>query len=230
MAFAGLSEIQGLSFLENLNFSKFYTGVGNLVLIIIIAALMGGIFFIVTWWAKNKNLYKEKIYFFEEVNGELIPTEDCMAAELIIPHTDIKIFYIKSKDLYMPRGTRKMGKSAYWYAIRNNREIVNFTIKNINKDLLEAGLDYDHTDMRYAFDNLKEIIKRNYKDKNIKWWQEYKELISIVIFVFVFTLAFYFLITKMGGLVDDIGSIAEEVGKYIGQASNLNKASGIKAV
>ena len=228
MAFAGVSNIKGLGLLETLDLSSIFSGLGSLLLILFMGGMIAGILFAILWRTKNKNLYNQKIYFFEEINGEFIPIEDCMARELTIPNTDVRVFYIKSKDMYMPRGVKKMGKSAYWYAIRNNREIINFRIKNMNREMEDAGLDFDHTDMRYAYDNLKEIIKRNYKDKNVKWWEVYSTLINLVVYVFVFTMAFYFLISKIGGLLSSIDIIADKVGGYIGQASNLNTASGIK--
>ncbi len=220
-----LSNIKGLDFINKIDISKIASGVGSLLAILFIAGIVGGLLILILWWRKEKALYTQKIHFFEEVNGQMIPIEDVMGAELTVPNTAIRIFYIKSKDLYMPRGTKKMGKRAYWYAIRNNREIVNFTIKNINEEMQQAGLDYDHTDMRYAHANLREIIKRNYKDKAKKWWQEYKDVIGMVIYVFIFTLAFYFLISQIGGLIDKLGPIGESL---VRASDHCLGSSGIK--
>ena len=51
-------------------------------------------------------------------------------------------------------------------------------MKNINEETKEAGLEYDHTDMRYALTNLLALIKRNYRDKSQPWWREYKDVIG----------------------------------------------------
>ena len=207
----GLENIRGLEFLNNLDLSGVLKGVGNLALLLILIFIIGGGLASFIYFKKRKNLYDQKLHFFEEVSGQMIPIEDLNAMELIIPGTSIKVFYVKSKDLYMPRGTKKMGKKSYWYAIRNNREIVNFIMKNLNKDMIEAGLDYDHTDMRYAYANLKEIIKRNYRDKATKWWKEYANVIAVVVFVFVLTISFWFLLGKIGGILDKIPALLDRI-------------------
>lgn len=207
----GLENIKGVEFLQEINVSSILSGVRSFITLLVIAGLAGGIFALIFYRKKQKNLYDQKLHFFEEVNKQMVPIEDLNAAELTIPGTDIKVFYVKSKDLYLPRGTKKMGKKAYWYAIRNNRELVNFTMKNLNDAMKEAGLDFDHTDMRYAYANLRELIKRNYRDKSIKWWEKYQNTIAIVIFVFVLTLSFWFLFGKIGGLLDQISSLLERI-------------------
>lgn len=219
----GLENIKGLEFLDNLDLSGVLKGVGSFALLIIIIAIFGGGMVLFLYYKKQKKLYDQKLHFFEEVGGQMIPIEDLNATELIIPGTSIKVFYVKSKDLYLPRGTKKMGKKSYWYAIRNNREIVNFIMKNLNKDMIEAGLDYDHTDMRYAYANLKEIIKRNYRDKATKWWKEYANVIAVVIFVFVLTISFWFLISKIGSILDRIPALLDR----IVQLEKVNALSGV---
>ena len=156
----------------------------------------------------------------------MIPLGDDVACELIIPGTNINVFYIKEKDMYLPRPIKRMGKDAYWFAIRNNRELVNFKIKNINKEMTEANLEYDHTDMRYALTNLKELIKRSYRDKSQVWWKEYKEVISLVILIFVLTLSFIFIISKVGGLIDKVGGLIENADRLI-QVAETKGRSGV---
>jgi len=92
--------------------------------------------------------------------------------------------------------------------------------------MIEAGLDYDHTDMRYAYANLREIIKRNYRDKATKWWKEYANIIAVVVFVFVFTISFWFLIGKIGGLIDSLSGILDKIA-VLEKATGVSSASGI---
>jgi len=221
-----LDGIKGAEVLDKINIQGIFKGVGSFVLLIATLAIVAGIVAMVLYLKKNKQLYKEKIHFFEEVQDQMIPVEDCVGAELIIPNTNIRVFYIKSKDLYMPRGVKKMGKNSYWYAIRNNREIVNFTMSNLNKVLKEAGLDFDHTDMRYAYANLREIIKRNYKDKSKKWWLEYKDVISVVIFVFVITVSMFFITRYIGSIVDKVGPLIDKIVEAMDRMIQFEQATG----
>ena len=110
--------------------------------------------------------------------------------------------------------------------MRNNREIVNFSMKNINKEMKEANLNFDHTDQRYALTNLKELIKRNYKDKATPWWREYKEVISLVILIFVLSLSFFFLLSKIGSLIDKVGALIDHADQVV-QTANAMRGSGV---
>ena len=175
---------------------------------------------------KKDKLYNKKLFFFEEVNGVMTPVSNYNACELTIPGSNIQVFYVKEIDLYLPRGTRRMGKDAYWYCIRNNREIVNFTMKNLNEEMKKANLDYDHTDMRYALQNLKELIKRNYRDKATTWWKEYKDVIATVIFIFAITCALAFVFWRTGILLDKIGSLLAKAEEVL-EVAKAAKGSGV---
>lgn len=212
--------------ISNVNFSGILSSIGKFVLVIIIFLFIGVITFIILWHKKNKKLYNKKIFWFEEVHGNMIPVDEDVAAELTIPGTNIQVFYIKKKDLYLPRPVKRMGKDSYWFCIKNNREIVNFSMKNMNEEMKEANLDYDHTDMRYALTNLKELIKRNYKDKSTPWWREYKDVISIVILIFIMSLSFFFLLSKIGTLIGQVGVLIEHADQVVKSVEAV-KSSGV---
>lgn len=218
--------IPGLGFLSEVDVGGALGKIGSFLLLLLLFVIVIVIFVVAHYVRKNKQIYNKRIFWFEEVNGEMIPTEDDRACEMTIPNTTVRVFYIKSKDMYLPRGTIRMGKDSYWYCVKNNREIVNFRMKNINKDDGEAGLQFDHTDMRYASYNLKDLIKRNYRDKATKWWKEYKEVISLVILVFVMTISFIFITWYIGKTMDKLGVLIDHADQII-KAANVMKGSGI---
>jgi len=223
----GLENIRGLEFLSDIDITKFLTGVGQIILSIVLFVIVGaGIYFIFSWLSKKKT-YNKNIYWFEEGPERMIPIGQDQATELIIPGTNIPVFYIKSKDMYLARPVRKMGKNDFWFAIRNNSEIINFSMKNLNTEMKEAGLDYDHTDMRYASSYLKELIKRNYRDNSQPWWREYKELISVVVLLFVFTLCMIFIMVQMGKIADKLGLLIDHADQLVQAAKSLSKTSGV---
>jgi hypothetical protein len=226
--------IQGLEFLNNINVSGIFSTIGQIITFIVIAFIIAAIVGFYFFRKKQTKLYNIQIHFFKEINGQPIPSNDYTAAELIVPNTSIRVFHIKENDTYLPRGTKAMGKNSYWYMLLNNGEIINFTLKNINKELAEANAYYDHTDTRYAHENLKQIIKREYRDKSTKWWKEYKEVISLVIIIFVMTLSFIFIISRVGTIIDKLAPLIaaqtettaqlKEVLKYI---MDIKAGSGV---
>ncbi len=214
---------------ENINIpsmSGIVSGAGQFALLIFLFILVGGIFYAVYYLKKKKKSYNKKIFWFEEVHGVIVPIGEDKACELIIPGTNINVFYIKDKDMYLPRPVKRMGKDAYWFVVKNNREIVNFTMKNINEEMTEANLDYDHTDMRYALTNLKDLIKRNYRDKSQPWWREYKDVIGLVVLIFVLTLSFIFIIGKVGTLIEQVGALIEHADQLI-KIAQTTSGSGV---
>jgi len=212
--------------LPGFNLSGMLSGVGQFILLVFLFLVVGGIFYTVYYLKKKKKDYNKKIFWFEEVNGIPIPVGEDTAKELIIPETNISVFYIKEKDLYLPRPVKRMGKDAYWFMIKNNREIVNFALKNMNEEMTKANLDYDHTDQRYAWTNLKELIKRNYLDKSQPWWREFKDVIGLVVLIFVLTLSFIFIISKVGGLIDKAGVLINHADQLI-QLAQTTSGSGV---
>jgi len=220
--------IEGLGFLNNINLSGIFTTITNIITFFVLALIVALIVGVIFFRKKDAKLYFIKIHYFEDVNGRPIPIKDYDAAELTVPNTSIKVFHIKEVDAYFPRGTKAMGKNSYWYMKLANGEIVNFDLPSINKELTRANLYYDHTDTRYAHENLKQIIKREYRDKSVKWWKEYKEVISLVIIIFVMTLSFIFIIARTGSVIDKLAPLIEmqkgitadlkEITKYIAES------------
>ncbi len=196
---------------------------GTLIFLIIFSVM-----FFILWKIKKKKIYNKTIHWFEEVNGSMVPIGTDLATEMIIPNTSITTFYIKSKDLYLPRPVKRMGKDSYWFVIKNNREIVNFTMKNINEEMKEGNLDYDHTDMRYALVNLRAMIQRNYRDNSKPWWREYKDVIGLVILIFVLSISFFFIITRVGVLIEQVGQLIDHAEQLI-RAAEATRGSGVIA-
>lgn len=222
----GIPGTEGLG--GGLNPSSIVGTIGQIAGIILLFIVAAGIWGAVYWRKKKKNLYNKRIFWFEEIHGQMVPIGEDWAAEVKIPNSNLTVFYIKSKDMYLPRPIKKMGKDAYWFAIRNNREIVNFAMKNINAEMQESNLDYDHTDQRYALTNLLAIIKRNYRDKSMPWWREYKDVIAVVVLIFVLSLSFFFLFSKVGSLIDKVGTLIDHADRLVQSASQTTPGSGIR--
>jgi hypothetical protein len=96
-----------------------------------------------------------------------------------------------------------------------NRQMVNFSLKSLAETLEEANLQIDHTDMLWAAENTREFIKRNYKDKSIKWWQAYQGVITTAIYILILTFSFILILYMMKGLVDKIGALVSTANEAV---------------
>ena len=115
----------------------------------------------------------------------------------------------------------------FFVALTKNKELVNFTLKTIDETRAKSDLSYDHTDMRWAAENLREFVKRNYKDKAVTWWKEYSHIIGIAIFIVIMTISMVTIIYFLRGAIRDIGSIASQLAKVAEQLNACSPGSGV---
>ncbi len=196
--------------------------VGLIALILIVSAIA---YFILKKKKENQNSSVKKIGWWEEVQDKLIPVMTDEAKEIIIPGTRLRVFYIKSKDMWLPRFARGLTKDLFYVAITQKREMVNFTLKTLSSDMKEAGLEYDHTDMIWASENLREFIKRNYRDKSTPWWKEFQGVITTAIYLVLLTVSFCVILYFMRQLIGDIASLLNGVEKLLMRMESLDHGS-----
>lgn len=199
--------------------------VGIIALILVVSAIA---YFFLKKKRDSQNSSIKKIGWWEEVQDKLIPISTDEAKEIIIPGTRLRVFYIKSKDMWLPRFTKGLTKDLFYVAITAKREMVNFTLKTISSDMKEAGLDYDHTDMIWASENLREFVKRNYRDKSTPWWKEFQGVITVAIYLVLLTVSFCVILYFMRQLIGDMGQILSGIKTLLAEINSCNpKGSGI---
>jgi len=224
--------------MAGINLSDFGVGIniGNLadkilsyfMILIVIIGVGALIFYFLKIKKDKKDPASKRIGWWEEVQGKLIPTGMDSVKEIIVPGTRLRVFYIKNKDMWLPRFTRGLTKDLFYVAITPKREMVNFTLKSLSADMGEAGLEYDHTDMIWASENLREFIKRNYRDKSTPWWKAYQGVITTAIYIIILTFSFVIIIFFMRQIVGDLGGVVSSVGNLVEQVcSPGNSGSGI---
>lgn len=205
--------------------NKALTGFMVLFMIVVIGGL---VFFYLKKRKEKQSPAMKKIGWWEDVQGNLIPTTMDNAKEIIIPGTRLRVFYIKSKDMWLPRFTRGITKDLFYVAITPKRELVNFKLKSIGETMEKAGLEYDHTDMIWASENLREFIKRNYRDKSTPWWKAYQGVITTVIYIVILTFSFVVILYFMREIVTDMGGVLNGIERLLDKMNACNpQGSGI---
>jgi len=200
----------------------------TIAMIIFIVVIIAGIFFFLLNLKKKKKTPSKKIGWWEDIQGNLIPTAMDSAKEIIIPGTRLRVFYIKAKDIWLPRFTKGITKDLFYVAITPRRELVNFTLTSIGADMEKANLKYDHTDMIWASENLREFIKRNYRDKATPWWKAYQGVITTAIYIIILTFSFVVILYFMRQIVGDIGSLLGGIENLLKEMESCSpKGSGI---
>lgn len=197
------------SFFSGIDIKAILGNIFNIVLLIVLVLVAAGFVYMILRWKKQKGSEATKeIKWWEEVSGQLVPIRSDKAQEISIPGTNLKVFFVKDKNMWLPRFSRGITTNLYYVALTKNKELINFTLKSIDDELAKSNLSYDHTDMRWAAENLREFVKRNYKDKAVTWWKEYSQVIGVAIFVTFMTISLVTIIYFMRGIVEDIGAVA----------------------
>lgn len=177
------------------------------VLLVIVIFSSGVMFFLFKFLARKKKSKPITIIWWEEIATKMRKVREDKAQEITVPGSNLKLFYIKDTNTWLPRFTEAISPREYYVCITKGKELVNFTLHSLEKQLAEAKLNYDHSDMRWPAENMREFIKRNYRDKAEKWWKAYQGVISTAIYILVLTFSFVIIIYFMRGIVTDIASI-----------------------
>ncbi len=219
------------NFFGNITSSGIFFWIGIIFAAFIILIFAGAVAFFYYNRKMKKVSFKNQVPIFLKIHGKHTRVGLDWAKELFVPDSNISLFFLKIHKIYLARPTRPMGKNEYWYSISENGEWVNFDLSTSPGEDTLAQANYDHRDTRYAYVNLKEIIKKNYKDKALIWWKDpvVMNIISFIIMSIIFVGACWFLIAKMGGLIGRVGDlikaldpIAEKMSQAVINAQNIN--------
>lgn len=226
MAIGNIGESFGFGgFDMSIVLSKLYYFAGIIFLAVIIGIGLGVIYYI--YKRKNDPQETKKIGWWNDINGHMQPGKMDEAEEIVIPGTTLRVFYVKARDLWLPRFNRGVSENLYYVMITPTGQMVNFTLQSLTDSLKEASLEYDHTDMLWAAENTREFIKRNYKDKSIKWWQLYQGVLTNAAYIVLITFSMAIIIYFLRGVVGDIGAVADTLGNILKETEAARRTSGV---
>lgn len=220
----GLLETLGVKGVDgSIDFSNVGTIIGIIILGFFVLIIVGGFVFLYYSKKIKKTLFKNQIPIFVKVHGKLSRIGIDKAKELFVPDSNISLYFLKDRKIYIARPTRAMGKDEYWYYISENGEWVNFDMSTIKDEDTLAQANYDHRDTRYAYTNLKEIIKRNYKNKATVWWKDptIMNIISFVIMSLIFVGAIILVLARVGKLIEGLAPVGKD---FVTASENMMKA------
>jgi len=200
--------------LDSISSSFNWTTIGSwaaLLFVFFVIFVITAVIIFMYYRKKSVNMqFRNKVPIFTSLNGKHKRVGVDSAKEVFIPDSNISLFYLRGKKVYIARPTRAMGEHEFWYSISENGEWVNFDLSVDTKDNTLAQANYDHRDTRYAYVNLKDIIKRNYKDKSVQWWKEYSHIITFIIVMIFGVGGIWVIVSKIGGLIDQLGPLTEQ--------------------
>lgn len=177
---------------------------GLILLGLIMFVVVGIITFFIIYNKLQKKKYIHKILFIKEVRGQIYLVGEDYAKELNVPYTSIKIFWLKDRKTYSPKLIYDVGKNLYLIMIGKGGEWINTNLRYGTDGVIEVN-DALKPTRDYANENLKELIKRNWTDKNKDWWKEnahYVFLIILGVIIIVGCIIIFIQVKKASGMLN----------------------------
>lgn len=190
--------------------------IGIIIASIIILVVAGIVTFVVVFNNMNKKKYSNKVTFAKEINGKIFLVGEDYAKELTIPYTSIKVFYFRKGKTWSPKLIYDIGKNHFLILIGKGGEWINTDLRYGTDGVIELNDELKPT-RDYANENLKELIKRNWTDKNADWWKKNAHYVFLIALGIIIIIA---LVIAMVGMRKATGNMALASDYYL-QASEV---------
>lgn len=202
-----------------LGLSNFSFGtLGNVLMwgfgIVIVLAILG---FILFWWI-NKRTYTQNIWIFGKVGG--VPMLKFIDRGRMMPFgmAGDRLLNLKKMKKYLPPPRIQMGKDIYWFYEREDGELINFSLEDLDEKQRKAGAYYVDTDMRMQRLGIEKNLRERMERKG--FFEKYGSTIAGAIFVIMVTVALVVLFSK---LKDVAGSMDAMAGSVNAMASSVDQ-------
>ncbi len=168
------------------------------VVFIIFCVIVGiGAFLIIRRLKFNK-----KVVIFEKVNGVFQPVSKDRAMFIKHGKAGDTVFYFRKMKRYQPNPTYQTGKNTYWFWLREDNELINFSPGDFDEQSRELGAKFLDKEMRYARTSLQETFKERYVKPS--FMAQYGTFIFNIV---AYAIIGVFLYLIVGELIKAIGSV-----------------------
>lgn len=187
-------------------------------------AVIGGLIYAYFRYKK----YNKVIQVFGKINGAVVPI---MKERAMFERVGIAGDYwcrtMKSKKI-LPRPSIAMGKNTYWYFVREDGEWINFSLKDIDADMKQAGTYFVDEDMRLQRLGIQKNIKDRFGEKP-SFWDKYGAILGYVLFILIITISLIMLFKQLDKVAVSMNSASSNIGKLAEATMNMvaRQTSGV---
>lgn len=181
--------------------------VGTFVLFLLLAVLVagGGGFLFYLWY--QKKVYSQKIKVFSMMGKQPMLKYEDKARVVPVGFAGDKLFIMKKQKRALPPPTIQMGFKEWWYWEREDGELINIGIDNLDEIQRNLGIQFVDTDMRMQRLGIEKNLQFRLQKQD--WWQKYGQLVANGIFYVLITLMLIVLFTQWKKVADAVtGAVA----------------------
>jgi uncharacterized membrane protein len=179
--------------------------------ILVSAIIIAGIIFLFIILKYNK-----KAVIFQKVGNKIVPTKNSKACFERVGRAGDRMFFIKSLKRYTKDASIQMGQNTYWFFEREDGELINFGLQDLDELMKKAGAFYVDFDMRMH----RLGIEKNLEQRHIKksFWDKYgammMNILAFMVIVVCLVIFFWQLNKVMGSLKDLINAMNGYIEAY----------------
>lgn len=202
-----------------------------IIVVVIIVAIIT--VFIIMYILSRK--YNKKITIFEKVGGDFVPMGKDRGMEVRYSNAGDTITYLRKRKKYIPNPNIQTGKREYWFYVREDDELINFGLADLNEEGIRMGAKFLDKEMRYSRTQIQKGLKDRYESPSI--WAKYGIYIVTFSYIALIGVLVWLLFDKWVDLaqatasaVDNSGVVVQEVSNLLAKMDNIcTGGTGIRA-
>ena len=184
--------------------------------IIIILIMIGAL---VTYFVIMALVYNKRIVIFEKIGGRAEVTIRAKAREVKVGDGGDTAFYIQRVKKFVPTPTIQTGRRTYWYYKRNDGELINIGISDIDEQMRVVKAHFLDKEMRYSRTALQRNMRERY-DK-LKFWDKYGGLIMYTVLIAITGIMVYLLFDKFIEVSSSVASAVNSAKEVLDASRDL---------
>lgn len=180
---------------------------------ILVFILFLGIVGVVVYFVIKRFKFNKKIVIFERISGSFEPVIKDRAMVMKHGKGGDTIFYLKKLKKYQPTPSLQTGRNTYWFWMREDNELINFTPGDFDEQAREIGAKFLDKEMRYARTSLQETFKERYDKPS--FWAAHGTMILNIASITILLVFLFLIVDKLIDVVGQVGKVIEHADKVL---------------
>lgn len=174
---------------------------------------------IATFFIIRRLKFNKKVVIFEKVNGSFQPVRKDRAMFIKHGKAGDTIFFIKKLKRYQPNPIYQTGKNTYWFWLREDDELINFSPGDYDEQARELGAKFLDKEMRYARTSLQETFKERYVKPT--FWSQYGTVIFNIAAYMIIGVFLWLIVGEMIKSIDSVAGLVAASEKIVDSSREL---------
>jgi hypothetical protein len=213
---------------KTFGFSKWNLGLGSmgtfLVWAFIVLVVTGLIGFLIAWII-YKRTYQNKVWAFGVLGSVPQFLWSDVAKYVKIGNAGDSLFFLKKNKRFVPNPTLQLGPKLWAFWKREDGELINITLANLDKIQREMGIKFVDTDMRMQRLGIEKNLQ--FRLQAGSFWDQYGDKIINIIFYVLVTILIIVVFYEWRKTVEQFSAITDKQAQIYDKFCPAPTSSGV---